>query len=336
MTSFAALAVAHLLLSGAEAPSRPADAADDLHRYLSQSWQTEDGLPQNAIQAITQTRDGYLWFGTPAGLVRFDGVRFTVFNQGQLPNNNVHALLEDRAGRLWIGTYGGGLFQYSAGRFVRIERETGLDNRFIRTLYEARDGTLWVGTNGGGAFFRKNDRFHALRSKDGLTNDTVRVFHEDAQGCLWIGTNAGGLNCWANDRIHGFALKSGVLTAYEAADAISNDSVLAIVRDRRNRLWMGSDGGGLFRLETGRVDRLVHQPADVNGVRRLLEDAEGNSGSAPMAADCIGCVASSGNRSRAATGCRTTSFSRCSRIVSRAELFLSQSRPVPLQARGVR
>ena len=131
---FAAFAVVHLLVFGVEAPSRPADAADALHRYLSESWQTEDGLPQNAIQAITQTRDGYLWFGTPAGLVRFDGVRFTVFNQGQLPNNNIHALLEDRAGRLWIGTYGGGLFQYAADRFVRVERETGLDNRFIRTL----------------------------------------------------------------------------------------------------------------------------------------------------------------------------------------------------------
>ncbi len=95
---------AHVSLSGVQAVASPAgqpgspragDGDDDtLNWYLSDVWQTEEGLPQNAIQAITQTRDGYLWVGTPVGLVRFDGVRFTVFKEGQLQNSNIHALLE--------------------------------------------------------------------------------------------------------------------------------------------------------------------------------------------------------------------------------------------------
>src|SRR5262245_22746553 len=40
-------------------------------------WQTEDGLPQNAVNAILQSREGYLWVGTDSGLARFDGERFT-------------------------------------------------------------------------------------------------------------------------------------------------------------------------------------------------------------------------------------------------------------------
>ena len=279
MISGLALAL-QLSLSGVQAASRPAppraDDADTLNWYLTDVWQTEEGLPQNAIQAITQTRDGYLWFGTPVGLVRFDGVRFTVFNQGQLQNNNIHALLEDRDGRLWIGTYGGGLYRYAAGRFVSFGLESGLESKFIRTLYEAGDGALWVGTNGGGVSFGKDGRFRTLRTKHGLTHDIVRVIHEDRHGCLWIGTNGGGLNCWANDTIRGYALKSGTLTPYEAADAVSNDNVLAIVRDRRDRLWIGSDGGGLWQLRRGRVDKLEHHSAEAHGVRRLLEDAAGN------------------------------------------------------------
>jgi signal transduction histidine kinase/ligand-binding sensor domain-containing protein len=274
ITSALALA-AFLSMSGASAVPSSVEPADTLRAYLTQVWQTEDGLPQNAIQAIAQTRDGYLWIGTPAGLVRFDGVRFTVFNQGQLQNNNIHALLEDRNGRLWIGTYGGGLYQYLGDSFVAIGPEMGLQSRFIRTLHEARDGTIWVGTNGGGASYWKGGRFHTLRAKDGLTSDIVRVIYDDPQGCVWIGTHAGGTNCWSENRIQSYALKPGTLSPYTAADAVSNDNVLAIRRDRQDRLWIGTDGGGLWQLEHGRLDR-VQEAAEMNGVRQLLEDAAGN------------------------------------------------------------
>lgn len=275
MLTSALVLAAYLSMSGAHTPPTSADEADTLRAYLTQVWQTEDGLPQNAIQAIAQTRDGYLWLGTPAGLARFDGVRFTVFNQGQLQNNNIHALLEDRDGRLWIGTYGGGLYQYRDNTFVLLGQDIGLQSRFIRTLYEARDGTIWVGTNGGGASYWKDGRFHTLRAKDGLTSDVVRVIYDDPQGCVWIGTHAGGINCWSQNRLQSYVLKAGTLSPYTAADAVSNDSVLAIRRDRHDRLWIGTDGGGLWQLEHGRLER-VQQSAEINGVRQLLEDAAGN------------------------------------------------------------
>ncbi len=49
-------------------------------RYQQVNWQERDGLPQNTVVAIATTRDGYLWMGTYEGAVRFDGVRFTLFN----------------------------------------------------------------------------------------------------------------------------------------------------------------------------------------------------------------------------------------------------------------
>ena len=128
--SIAASGIVALLL----ASSARAGAEAGLAEYVSRVWQTENGLPQNAVQAIVQTRDGYLWLGTPAGLVRFDGVRFTVFNWGEPPRNNVHALLEDHEGRLWIGTYGGGLYRYDAGRFEDFTSGLGPRSNLVRTL----------------------------------------------------------------------------------------------------------------------------------------------------------------------------------------------------------
>src|ERR1041385_1028097 len=74
--------------------------------YFTHLWQTEDGLPQNSVTAIVQTRDGYLWLGTYSGLARFDGVRFVPFNNGTRPKLNrtrITSLFEDSQGTLWIG-----------------------------------------------------------------------------------------------------------------------------------------------------------------------------------------------------------------------------------------
>src|SRR5258708_4719660 len=75
--------------------------------FLIQSWGLEEGLPQSTVNAIVQTPDGYLWFGTFDGLVRFDGVRFNVFGQSPtagLASSGVFALFVDKNERLWMGS----------------------------------------------------------------------------------------------------------------------------------------------------------------------------------------------------------------------------------------
>src|SRR5689334_6628586 len=95
-------------------------APSHLNGATFQSWSTEDGLPQSSVQAILQTRDGYLWVGTMNGLARFDGVRFrtyTAANTPELFSDSINVLYEDRAGDLWIGSVDGGLARYHQGRF---------------------------------------------------------------------------------------------------------------------------------------------------------------------------------------------------------------------------
>ena len=95
-------------------------------QYRIESWTTDNGLPQNSVRSIIQTRDGYLWLTTFDGLVRFDGVRFTVFDKSNtkgLSTNRFTALYEDKDGTLWIGTGDGGLTFYRNGEFKTLTVE---------------------------------------------------------------------------------------------------------------------------------------------------------------------------------------------------------------------
>src|SRR3974390_472059 len=99
-----------LISSGTFAAPGVGDFSSQNSEWLIKNWQTEDGLPENSATAMVQTPDGYLWFGTFSGLVRFDGVRFTVFDQKntpELPSSSIINLHLDKRGRLWISSYRG-------------------------------------------------------------------------------------------------------------------------------------------------------------------------------------------------------------------------------------
>src|SRR5437762_9288399 len=73
------------------------DPAKPINQYNRTVWEASDGLPQNTVQTVLQTRDGYVWLGTEEGLVRFDGERFEVFNGSNtpgLPGKDVRSLFE--------------------------------------------------------------------------------------------------------------------------------------------------------------------------------------------------------------------------------------------------
>src|SRR5262245_48942097 len=104
----------------ASAQARPTPALKPLTQYHLESWQTRDGLPTNGIRALAQDTDGFLWLGTEAGLVRFDGVEFRTFDRNSTPAlkaTDVTALFVDNVNRLWIGTDDGAVLRRRDGVF---------------------------------------------------------------------------------------------------------------------------------------------------------------------------------------------------------------------------
>ena len=137
-----------------------------LTQYVHEVWQQEDGLPEDDVTTITQTRDGYIWLGTEAGLVRFDGNRFTVFDQSNTPeltSGFIHKLHEGRDGSLWIGTDAGGIYRLQNGKFTAYPTPDGLSNDTVLALCETDDGSLWIGTEGHGLGRLKDGKFSRYR-----------------------------------------------------------------------------------------------------------------------------------------------------------------------------
>src|SRR5579872_6331751 len=116
-------------------------------QHLPTVWQTEQGLPQNTVNAILQDHEGYLWIGTFGGLARFDGERFRVLDAGATPgfdNNNILSLYESRPGVLWIGTVAGGLFRLEKGVATKYTDREGLPTRLVNSIVGDAEGGIWA------------------------------------------------------------------------------------------------------------------------------------------------------------------------------------------------
>lgn len=213
-------------------PALPQPQAMPL-QYGHESWQTEQGLPQNTVQTLVQTRDGYLWLGTKEGLARFDGLRFTIFdkqNTPPIPHNQIRSLYEDREGRLWMATPGG-LLQYARGIFTVFTTKEGLASNNVWSVCQDRAGNVWIATVNGLNQWR-DGKFTTYTTQQGLSNDSLGSLVEDNDGGLWMGTQ-GGLSCW----------KEGAFTNYTTRDGLAGNTIKTLFADSQGRLWIGTTEG---------------------------------------------------------------------------------------------
>ncbi len=106
-------------------------------QYTRTLWKVEDGLPEDTVQGLAETSDGYLWIGTTGGLTRFDGSRFVLYGLSEPHSpgvNSVFCLEPSRDGGLWIGTEGGGLLHLLNGQVRSYGAVEGLTDRFVRSV----------------------------------------------------------------------------------------------------------------------------------------------------------------------------------------------------------
>ncbi len=206
--------------------------------WFARSWQVDAGLPDNLVQAITQTTDGFLWIGTRGGLARFDGYQFVCYDSRNTPalkNSSITALCASGDGALWIGTDGGGLVRLKNGVFSEFSTTNGMAGDAVQMIFESRDKTLWIGTTTGMSRYR-DGAFRNFSTRDGLLSNVIRCIYEDRDGNLWIATGKGLNRMQPNGTMDAFAMPNG----------LPNDSVRAICQDRGGRIWIGSNNGLLW------------------------------------------------------------------------------------------
>jgi ligand-binding sensor domain-containing protein/signal transduction histidine kinase len=230
-----------------------------LQQYGHQTWQSDSGLPQNTVNAVIQTRDGFIWLATEGGLVRFDGTDFLVFNVENSPalrSNSVHSLMEDGAGTLWVGT-AAGLVSVQGGKFRRYGTEQGLASDSVLSCYAMAGGGVVAVTAGGIAVLR-GDKFEAVPGAGNLSlSENAGQFAQ--RGRVWI---AGGQQVLEIDLASGGSIRTSTVTDVGELQAVAVSA--------SGELWVGGSRGaeklaGEKRARYSQADGLP--AADVTALR---------------------------------------------------------------------
>ena len=170
------------------------DPSRHLSQYGHSAWRLQDGTFPGRPEAITQTKDGYIWVGTQDGLLRFDGVRFVPWQPPagrELPSSSstIVSLLGARDGSLWIGTITG-LSHWSNGELTNYPSPLARFN----SILEGRNGTIWVTRSKirdwSGPLCRVvGSDLRCYGTADGIPANAADPIIEDSQGDLWVGTS---------------------------------------------------------------------------------------------------------------------------------------------------
>lgn len=229
------------------------------------TWETEEGLPENSATAMVQTKDGYLWFGTFSGLVRFDGVEFHVFdlsNTPQLPSAQIVNVYLDRQDRLWVST-DNGIVTLHRGKWSSVYGPAeGWTGDYVRTFAEG-SSRFFVTSFNGKIFEFDGHRFMQLPEPPGAAGEGY-FGHIDQEGRFWA-IQHGFIGVWENQH---WSQK------LPAAEFLGDDGGAGPARD--GGLWL-FNRRVLAKLADGQiVSRIELSSLAAGGFWSLIEDAEGN------------------------------------------------------------
>jgi ligand-binding sensor domain-containing protein len=273
-------------------------SAQEISNLGHQAWTTENGIPQNSIHAIFQSRDGYLWIATKGGIARFNGNTFRIFRDKNTPaitSNDICCFAQSADGDLWIGT-ADGILRYSNGSFRHYGTAEGLPSEDVRSLL-ARDGAVYVLT-GSGLAHLNGDRFTPIETP--IAPDAIALSDEG----ILISTSSGlmeyrgsttarayqqlmpakqpvlAFGYLPNDTL--WQRTSTTLTVFADGnprtlntEAFGSGRIQSFLTDSHGGLWIGTSKG-LYHLQDPLAPPRLLPDLGTNSILSLREDAEGD------------------------------------------------------------
>lgn len=216
------------------------------------------------ITSIYEDNQGTLWTVLETGLNKLENERFNPvrLEAGAGKVGEIYSIFSDREGNIWLGLQANGLGRLRIKELTTISADDGVVNDSTRAVFEDSQKSLWIGTVGGFSIYR-NGQFFRYDNFDGKPFDSVKSFAEDDSGNMWIA--AGGAL---------FLMNKSKLTKFPGWSPKSE--IKALYKDPEGRMWIGTDGDGVFRFENDKfINIQVRDGLAGNNIRAILTDREG-------------------------------------------------------------
>lgn len=224
---------------------------------FSTIYNMDNGLSNNRVNAITQDKNGFMWFGTDDGLCRFDGIKFKTYILsdyiGENASSYITHLYIDSRNMMWIGTNSGiTVLDYINNKFKTFNAFTDDSIRItspILDIAEDKDGNVWIGTDGQGVFkfnLEEKQRLTSFKYSDNenITGKRVMTICEDSKNNIWFGTYSDGL--------YRYNKNTGKITQYKSnggENCLSDNTIHKIYEDSHGNLWIGTFQNGLDKFD---------------------------------------------------------------------------------------
>src|SRR5665647_125765 len=266
------------------------------NRYVFSHLNVNNDLSQNQINCVYRDTKGFVWFGTNAGLNRFDGSSFEVFNSekstnGLIVNNTIKAIAEDKNGNLWIGTaYGvsilnGSTYEIKNLNYTSSARNNCGDILYINSMASDKNGNIWFGTNSGCFYcdIQSNSILHILIDStncSSLMNGIMSIV-QDNSGNMWMSSK--------NGFILKYNLSNNSFEKFKIPDKWnrSTNTLTRLFIDNNNDLWVGNLYG-LYLFETNKREwntRFNDTMFATDGLKRIGAISQNVDGLIWIAAD---------------------------------------------------
>jgi ligand-binding sensor domain-containing protein/AraC-like DNA-binding protein len=209
------------------------------------------GLSDNNVWSILEDSHGNLWVGSQDGINRLSGdPGGKIVIETRLEGSIVKCLVEDREENLWIGTIGTNLKRLRDGTFFTYWKNAGVPYWRL-SLHQDHKGVIRIGS-GVGDLYRfdpGSERFHRVLQTHNNVESEIYAIEEDAKGDLWLGTVRKGIV-----RLEADGRKT---TVYTTENGLSSNSIRVIFRDSRERIWIGTIGGGVNCYHNGGFEQFT-------------------------------------------------------------------------------
>ncbi len=254
-------------------------------------FSVKDGLPDTTTFSMAQDDSGFLWLGTPTGLIRYNGYEFELYSNGPqstVPLNTLDAGLVfiDSKKQIWIGSWGSGLSLYDAQlNLIKHFKHDEADNQSlgsnkVQVMFEDQQGEIWIGTNGGGLTHylpdeQQFDNFnHNKADKTTISHDRVWSIAQSEEQFLWVATTEG---------LNKFDKQTQQFERFyhdpNEPTSLSHSLVRTLAFGQAtDELWVGTESGmGSFNTVTGVFSELTLDNLVVNrSITRFLFDRDNN------------------------------------------------------------